>query len=201
MTTAAQSQILRAALKLFGERGAMQVNVKELAQAAGVARGTVYNNLDDLAGLFDAVAVQLAAHMRAQVEQAIAGLDEPAPRLATGIKLHVLIAARDLEIGRFIIRFGFGAAALREIWTGQALADLREGRARGLYDFPEAQTDSVVNFISGATIGAIASILDRPERAFEAGVEAAERILLALGLSRTEARRHARAPLPAVPAS
>ncbi|MTV31535.1 TetR family transcriptional regulator [Rhodoblastus acidophilus] len=196
MTTAAQSQILRAALKLFGERGATQVNVKELAEAAGVARGTIYNNLDDLAGLFDAVAVQLAAQMSAQVEQAIAGLDEPAQRLATGIRLHVLYAARDPAVGRFILRFGFSAAALREIWTGQALADLRDGRARGFYDFPEAQLDAVVNFISGATIGVIASTLERPERAAEAGMEAAERILIALGLTRAEARRRARAATP-----
>jgi AcrR family transcriptional regulator len=193
MATAAQSQILRAALKLFGERGATQVNVKELAQAAGVARGTIYNNLDDLAGLFDAVAVQLAAQMSAQVEQAIADLDEPAQRLAMGIRLHVLYASRDPEVGRFILRFGFSAAALREIWTGQALADLREGRARGIYDFPEEQMDSVVNFISGATIGAIASALEWPERATEAGMEAAELILAALGVQRDQAKLRARA--------
>lgn len=196
MATAAQRQILRAALKFFGERGATQVNVKELAQAAGVARGTIYNNLDDLAGLFDAVAAQLAAQMSAQVEQAIADLNEPALRLAMGIRLHVLFAARDPEVGHFILRFGFSAAALREIWTGQALADLREGRARGIYDFPEEQMHSVVNFISGATIGAIASALERPERAVEAGMEAAELSLIALGVERAQAKRFARAKAP-----
>jgi len=197
MISSAQRQIHRAALKLFGERGATQVNVKELAQAAGVARGTIYNNLDDLAGLFDAVAVQLAAQMSAQVEQAILGLDDPVQRLATGVRLHVRGAARDPAIGRFIVRFGFSAAALREIWTGQALSDLRAGRARGFYDFSENGIDSIVGFISGATIGAIASALERPESAEDAGMEAAERILVALGLARPQARFCARAPLPA----
>ena len=52
----AQQRIHAAALKLFAERGVTQVNVSDLAQAAGVARGTIYNNLSNPDGLFEEVA-------------------------------------------------------------------------------------------------------------------------------------------------
>jgi AcrR family transcriptional regulator len=193
--SAANEQIYRAALKLFGERGATQVNVTELAQAAGVARGTIYNNLGDLTGLFDHVAVELAAEMRARVTPVLAALEEPVLRLATGIRLHVLSATDAPEVGRFLVRFGLSAGALREIWTGQPLADLRAGRDRGFYNFPEGQLHSVVNFISGAAIGAMATALERPDRAAEAAMEAAELVLVALGVPRARARQSARVPL------
>lgn len=57
--TPAQRRLYGAALPLFAERGTTQVNVSEMAQAAGVARGTVYDNLSDLDGLLFEVAAQL----------------------------------------------------------------------------------------------------------------------------------------------
>jgi AcrR family transcriptional regulator len=196
MASAAQIQIRRAAIRLFAERGAMQVSVTDLAQAAGLARGTIYNNLRDLKDLFETVSIQLAAEMSARVAAALSGLSEPAARLAAGVRLHVLCAASDPEIGRFLIRFGFSAAALREIWAGRGLADLIEGRTQGVYDYPEDRLEFVVNFISGATFGAIATALERPESGAEAGMDAAERILVALGVARSTARDQARAALP-----
>ncbi|PPQ40623.1 hypothetical protein CH337_04690 [Rhodoblastus acidophilus] len=196
MSSNAQSHIHRAAMKLFSEHGAMQVSVTELAQAAGVARGTIYNNLDDLAGLFDVVALELSLEINARVVRATSRLDDPIRRLAAGVRLYILSATRDPEVGRFLIRFGLSAEALRQLWTGQPLADLIAGRAQGSYDFTDGQINWVIALISGAAIGVIACALERPEAEAEAGMDAAERILLALGVSREDARTHARAPLP-----
>jgi AcrR family transcriptional regulator len=196
MSATAQNQIYRAAMKLFAERGAMQLSVTDLAQAAGVARGTIYNNLGDLAGLFDAVALELALEISAGVVRAISVLDDPVQRLAAGIRLYILSATREPEIGRFLIRFGLSAASLRELWTGQPLADLIAGRAQGSYDFSESELDFFIAFISGAAIGAIAHTLEKPETRADAGMNAAERVLVALGLARDDARQKARATLP-----
>ena len=40
-------------MKLFAEQGVTQVTVSTLAAAAGVARGTVYSNVQDIDGLFE----------------------------------------------------------------------------------------------------------------------------------------------------
>ena len=174
MSNLAQRQIYSAAMQLFAERGAMQISVTDLAQAAGVARGTIYSNLHDLAGLFDLVAAELAAEMHERVTQAVAQFDDPALRLAAGIRLCVRRAHHEPQWGRFVSRFGFSAASLREIWTGQPLSDLRAGLARGRYCFAESQLLSAANFISGATVGAIVVTLDGVKTWPEAGAEVAE---------------------------
>jgi len=194
--SAAQRQIYRAAMRLFAERGAMQVSVTDLAQAAGVARGTIYNNLGDLTGLFDLVAGQLAVEMNERVSQAVAGFDDPAVRLASGIRLCLRRAHDEPEWGRFVSRFGYGVVALREIWAGQPLDDLRAGLECGRYVFQASQLDSVIGFISGATLSAIFSVLEGARTWREAGADVAELTLVALGLSRDEAHAIASAELP-----
>ena len=60
MMNAAQKRIHEAALKLFAQKGTTEISVSELAQAANVARGTIYNNLEQPEHLFQQVAAQLA---------------------------------------------------------------------------------------------------------------------------------------------
>ena len=51
--TPAQVRIHRAAMQLFAENGGRQVTVSELAAAAGIARGTIYNNFESPEQLFE----------------------------------------------------------------------------------------------------------------------------------------------------
>ena len=57
--TAAETRIHDAALRIFAEKGVTQLTVSELAEEAGVARGTVYNNLGSTDALFEEVAAGL----------------------------------------------------------------------------------------------------------------------------------------------
>ena len=51
----AQRRIHDAAIRLFAEQGNHRVSVSDLAQAAGVARGTIYNNIETPEYLFEQV--------------------------------------------------------------------------------------------------------------------------------------------------
>ena len=62
----AQKRLREAALKMFAERGA-EVSLSDLAQAAGVARGTIYNNSGSTAEVFAQVANQLVLDMHHRV--------------------------------------------------------------------------------------------------------------------------------------
>ncbi|MCI4677463.1 hypothetical protein K9U39_18360 [Rhodoblastus acidophilus] len=79
---------------------------------------------------------------------------------------------------------------------GQPLADLYAGLTRGRFLFRDSQVESVVGFLSGATIGAIVTVLDGAKTWREAGMDLAELALAALGLPREEARAIASASLP-----
>src|ERR1700742_1406485 len=69
-------RLVDAAAELFGERG-LDVGVAEIAQRAGVGRGTLFRNFPSKEDLFAAVVVdgmtKAAAHGRALLEQADAG--------------------------------------------------------------------------------------------------------------------------------
>ena len=52
----AQARIYEAAVRLFADNGTTHASVTELAQAAGLARGTIYNNVENLDALFEEVA-------------------------------------------------------------------------------------------------------------------------------------------------
>lgn len=197
--TPAQLRIHEAALRLFAERGVTEVNVKELAQAAGVARGTIYNNLPDPENLFEAVAAQLAEDMNARATDSFQEITDPAQRLATGIRLYVRRAHEDPHWGRFLTRFAFSATALQHMWRGQPLVDLMAGVQSGRYHLRQEQLPSALSLIAGTVLGAMFLTLEGIKTWRDAGSDAAELVLVSLGVTRAEARELANAKLPPLP--
>ncbi len=194
--SSSQRQIYRAAMQLFAERGITQLNVTDLAQAAGVARGTVYNNLSNMEALFEDVAANLAADMNSRVIRSFPGLEDPAGRLATAMRLYVRRAHEEPHWGRFLTRFGLSAMALRYLWDGQPMEDLKRGVLLGRYSIPEEQLASAVSLVAGSTLGAVFLVLEGIKTWREAGSHATELTLTALGVSKHEARALASCELP-----
>jgi AcrR family transcriptional regulator len=197
--TAAQRRLHRAALQLFAERGVTHLNVSELAEVAGMARGTVYNNVSDLDGLFSQVAAQFSVEMTERIERSVGQIQDPAQKLANGIRYFTKRAHEDPLWGRFICRFALSSASLQEIWAGQAVKDLREGLEKGRYVFQQEQLASAVTLITGAVLGSILLVLEGRKTWRDAGSDAAQFVLTAIGVPREEARAIANMELPAIP--
>lgn len=199
--TPVQRRIHAAALRLFAERGITQVNVSELAQAASVARGTIYNNLPDPEGLFEAVAAELADDMNQRIVASFADESDPARRLANGIRLYIRRAHEEPHWGRFLSRFAYSNASLQALWQGPVAADLAGGLQSGRYAFRDDQLPSAIGLLAGAVLSGILLVLEGIKTWREAGADAAELVLVALGLPREEARAMAGAEIPAGAAS
>src|SRR5262245_47243987 len=88
-TGGARNRIYQAAVRLFAENGRSDVNVSDLAEAAGIARGTIYNNIRDPENLFGEVSTLLSHEMLVRTEATMSGLVDPAERIATGLRLFV----------------------------------------------------------------------------------------------------------------
>ncbi len=92
--------ILRAAIKVFAEKGFFNSKVSDVARAAGVADGTVYlyfKNKDDiLRSIFDQAMALFIAEARKEIKQ----FEDPAEKLRRIAELHLekLSADRDLAI-------------------------------------------------------------------------------------------------------
>lgn len=186
--TAAQRRLQRVAMELFAERGVTRITVSELAQAAGIARGTIYNNLRDVDGLFSEVAAQLADEMIQLTASASATQEDPARRLADGIRHFVKRAHEDPLWGRFVCRFALSTESLHKMWSGQPVMDLHAGLEQGRFAFRQEQIASVVSLIAGAVLGAITLVLDGRKTWRDAGTDAAEFVLAAIGVPREEAQ-------------
>ena len=105
-------RIHQAALRLFAETGATQVSVSELAQAAGVARGTIYNNLPAPEALFQVIASELGEEMHQRVLASFAPADSPPQRLANGVRFFIRRTHEEPDWGRFLCRFAFSSESM-----------------------------------------------------------------------------------------
>ena len=194
--SAAQKRIRKAALELFAEKGTTSVTISELAAASGVVRGTIYKNVPSPEQLFETIAVQLADEMDEQVVASYKGVDDPALRLAIGIRLYVRRAHDEPHWGRFLVQFAMTNKSLREIWAGPPVQDLTLGVKGGRYDIREDEIPAALGVISGSTLAAIVLVLDGLRTWRDAGTEVAFMVLRAFGIARDEARELASLPLP-----
>ena len=197
----AQSRIYRAALRLFAETGGAEISVSELAQAAGVARGTIYNNLKHPENLFGDVASALSHEMIGRVELAINGLKDPAERLATGIRLFVCRAHEDHDWARFLVSFAANHQALRSMMREPPARDIALAIELGRFKIDRAKILPLISMLSGSTLSAMNSVIMGDQTWRDAGTDTAELFLRAGGLSAAEARRVSRCELPSLPSA
>jgi AcrR family transcriptional regulator len=196
-----EQRIAAAAVRLFAERGNADLTMSELATEAGVARGTLYRNVESIEQLFDQVRAQLAFEIHdtnARVMDAHGEVDPPV-RLATAIRMLVRLAHDNPAMGRFIVRFGMTDEQLREMLGGPPMQDLAAGIAAGRYTVTSGMELSVAALMMGTVISAMWMVLEGHQAWREAGAGAAELILCALGVPREEAHEITMNPLPALP--
>jgi AcrR family transcriptional regulator len=195
----AQARIYEAAVRIFADQGTTHTSVTELAQSAGLARGTIYNNVENLDALFEEVATALGDEMHARIVASFKATDDPALRLARGMRFFVRRAHEEPHWGRFIVRFAFTASTMRTLLSGPPARDLSEGLARGRYTFRPEQMASILGFVGSATLSAMWLVLNGDKTWRDAGSDAAEAMLRAIGVEAEEARALAFSDLPALP--
>ena len=194
----AQRRIYTTAMQLFAERGVTKLNISELAAAAGMARGTIYSHVPDIDRLFEDVAGQLALDMTERVVAGFAAVDDPALRLAIGVRQYIRRAHEEPVWGRFMSRFGLSPAVMQSVMSSAALIDFEAGIASGRYRGTPAQIPAMVALLAGSTLAAMLPVLDGHSTWREVGSDTAELLLRALGIEAEEARRLAREDLPAM---
>ncbi len=194
-----QARIYEAAVRLFADNGTTHASVTELAQAAGLARGTIYNNVQNLDALFEEVATALGDEMHARILASFATIDDPARRLACGVRFFVRRVHEEPHWGRFIVRFAFTASSMRALVAGPPARDLADGLSRGRFRFRPEQTPSMLAFVGGVALAAMSLVLDGEKTWRDAGSDAAEALLRAVGVAAEEAREIAHIDLPPLP--
>jgi AcrR family transcriptional regulator len=199
VTTPTDERISNAAIRLFVEKGTTQLTISELAQAAKVARGTLYRNVGSMTDLFDRIVAEFSAEMHQRVSASFAGIDDPAARLATGLRLWIRYAHENPTIGRFAVKFGLSEESLRAVMTGPPMRDISAGVTADRYHIGQLSIDSIAALIVGATVSGMWMVLEGHQTWREAGSSTAELILRSMGIEPAEARAISITELPRLP--
>jgi AcrR family transcriptional regulator len=190
------AKIHEAAIKLFAERGADEITVSDLAAAAGVARGTIYNNIERPEELFGVVASDLAHHMYAQITASSVGVNDPAMRVAIGARMFIRRAHEEPHWGRFIVRFAVSHNVLRRLMEEPPQRDIANGIRTGRLKIAPGQLPAAVAVVGGSVLAGMQSVLDGDQTWREASADIAELVMRSLGVDHDEARMIACAELP-----
>lgn len=192
----ARTRIYQAAIRLFAESGLGEVNVSELADAAGIARGTIYNNINAPENLFGEVASSLAREMILRTEATMRAIDVPAERIATGMRLFVRRAHEERNWGRFLTRFALENAALSSMMREPPAKDIRMAIKAKTFSASEDAIPALVSMLTGTTLAAMSAVTHGEQAWRNGGADAAALFLRACGASPADARRLSARPLP-----
>lgn len=195
---AIQRRIEAAALKLFAARGNSGVTVSELAAEAGVSRGALYRNIESMPELFDQLRRQLAFDIHdanARMLDARGDIDPPL-RIATAVRSLIRLAHDSPDSGRLFVRFALTDESLRETLLGPPMSDIAAGIDSDRFVVTAGRELSIASFLTGTVISGMWMVLGGHQSWWTAGVGAAELILVALGIPRSEALDLAQHSLP-----
>jgi len=82
-------QILSAAVQIFAEQGFRCTEVQQIADLAGVGKGTVYRFYPTKDALFQAAVEDVMQRLTAQVDHAVFAVDDPLEYLRVGFKAYM----------------------------------------------------------------------------------------------------------------
>lgn len=184
-----RAALLQAGRTLFASRDVDGVSVDEIVDAAAVAKGSFYNHFTDK----DVFAREIAAGVRRDVEnlveQANAGIDDPAAGIARALCVFT----------RFAVEHSDSAQTLWRLNTGATMADapINRGLADSVQRGIERQVFKHINIESGVLLvmGIIVITLrhvfeDRVQtRTMEIAQEMAAGLLRSLGVAAARADR------------
>lgn len=135
---ATQAAILKAARKLFGERGFAATTMDDIASGAQVAKGAVYHHFRTKEDVFEAVFEEVSRDLVAEIDKVARAEKDVLVSMAAGTQ-HYLAACAKGPTGRIILRDGpavLGWERWREIdarhFGGKIPRALEAAMTRGL---------------------------------------------------------------------
>ena len=126
---ATEGRIVRAAMKVFAERGVDVPVIDDFIRESGVSRGTFYNYFRSVHELLDATIELILNETNRQIEQLLDGVTGPAERMATALCLYLRNGLRDREFAQFMAAMPYiGDSARRSL-----ASDLMRGQRAGVF--------------------------------------------------------------------
>ena len=101
-----QAAIIRAAKRIFGERGFAATTMDDIAAGAGVAKGAVYHHFPTKEALFEAVFEQVSIELVVDIDRIARTEKDALAAMAAGTEAYFSACANYGATGRIILRDG-----------------------------------------------------------------------------------------------
>jgi AcrR family transcriptional regulator len=187
--------LLSAALRVVAKKGPAALSIDDVVSAAEVARGTFYKYFPSPEALVSELAVESANELIRIAEPVVQRYEDPAERVACGIRLVSRMAIDNPVVASFIVRLGWPDLRGPDLLLDFVRRDLSAGIRRGR--FKRMPITLALNIVAGAALGAAHCMLD-PKCEPDFAEQTAAAALRALGLDAKTAQRIATRPLQPV---
>ena len=192
-----RSRLLSTALQLVAAEGPAAVSIDDIIAAAEVSRGTFYKYFPSPEVLVQEVARKVATDLVFMADPVVRQRDDPAERVACGIRLVARLALHHPAAAGFLAQLGWPDTDGQNMLLDFVRRDLQEGMRRGR--FREMPMSLALNMVSGAVIGAIHCML-KPTCEPDFAEMSAAAALRALGVAAQTAAAVAYKPLQPITA-
>lgn len=190
-------QLLLAAMDVFGSRGVGASTMQEIAAAAGVANGTVYNHFQGKDEVLHALALLLAETLCRRISASYDHITEGAERMAIGNRRYMWLAAQAPAWAMLVLEIAAAAPQLLEEVQKYAHADLKLGMRQKV--FKPVSEAAAMDLING-TVSRAMLVIAGGHAPANHDVAVAATVLRGLGMEHAAALAVAKRPLPAFPA-
>ncbi|MFF3468284.1 TetR family transcriptional regulator [Streptomyces sp. NPDC002619] len=188
--------LVRAARQILAESGDTSASIRAIAERADVGFGSFYNHFGSKPDLFDAAVDDAMEEFAQAIDERLRGVDDPAERLAGGLRLSARLAESHPEIMRILCHSELGRICAGSGLAPRARRDVEQGSASGRFTV----VDPVIalSALNGSLLALLELWFSKPEVDIDqAAGTMAEMLLHMLGLSPDEARDVAWGPLSA----
>lgn len=151
-----RARLVETALAVFAEKGVGASVIQEVIAVAGVSQGTFYNYFRTNEELLFAVAEELSNELIHLIEAKVNTLEDPAARIATGVRLYLYKARAFPLFARFVARTGMHLASPHQLIYKYVPNHLNEGIQSGRFQL--VPIDVALDLISGQALAAIARL-------------------------------------------
>ncbi|MCA6215600.1 helix-turn-helix transcriptional regulator [Ideonella sp. B7] len=178
-------RLLSTAVRVGAEKGPAALTIDDVVVGAEVSRGSFYKYFPSTDALLQDVGRQIANELVCMAEPLVQGFDDPAERVAGGIRLVARTALDKPVMAAFLVRLGWPDVHSEDMLLEFVRRDLSAGiRAKRFARMP---ITLALNIVAGSVIGAAHCML-HPDCEPDFAEQAAAAALRGLGLDREEAK-------------
>ncbi|MBN3785320.1 TetR/AcrR family transcriptional regulator [Burkholderia sp. Ac-20353] len=180
-----RARLIESAMLVFAEKGVGASVIQDVIAAAGVSQGTFYNYFRTNEDLLAAVTQELNDELLRLIEAEVHGYEDPARRIACGVRLFLHTARIYPLLARFICASGLLSAGPGSLIYVYLPVHVEQGLAQGR--FRDVTVDVALDVIAGTVLATILRVTNEgaPNVEPEPVVSA---ILRALGVDHSEAQ-------------